>query len=56
MMMVTNSQEIVRQQHLREVLGKKEGRGMSFTDIISCMGSSLFVLLRLCLRRLKSSF
>ena len=24
--MVTNSQEVVRQQHLREILGKKEGR------------------------------
>ena len=26
MMMVTNSQKVVRQQHLREILGKKEGR------------------------------
>ena len=48
--MVTNSQEIVRQQHLREILGKKEGRGMSFTDIISCMGVSIIVFLRLCFR------
>jgi len=54
-MMVSNSQEVVRQQHLREILGKKEGRGMSFVDVISCLGSSIWVFLRLCFRRQKRS-
>ena len=49
-MMVSNSQEVVRQQHLREILGKKEGRGMSFADIMSCLGISIFVFLRFCFR------
>ena len=53
--MVTNSQEVVRQQHLREILGKKEGRKMSFADIMSCMGVSILVFLRLCFRRQKRS-
>ena len=53
--MVTNSQEVVRQQHLREVLGKKEGRSMSFVDIISCLRVSILVFLRLCFRRQKRS-
>lgn len=55
-MMVSNSQEVVRQQHLREILGKKEGRKMSFVDVISCLGNSIWVFLRLCFRRLNSSF
>lgn len=49
-MMVSNSQEVVRQQHLREILGKKEGRRMSFADIMSCLGISIFVFLRFCFR------
>lgn len=53
--MVTNSQEVIRQQHLREILGKKEGRRMSFADIMSCLGVSIIVFLRLCFRRQKRS-
>ena len=53
--MVTNSQEVVRQQHLREILGKKEGRKMSFGDIMNCLRVSIFVFLRLCFRRQKRS-
>ncbi len=49
-MMFMNSQEVVRQQHLREILGKKEGRRMSFADIMSCMGVSIIVFLRICFR------
>ena len=47
--------DFIRQQHLREILGKKEGRGMSFADIVSCWGASIIVFLRLCFRRAKSS-
>ena len=50
-MMVTNGQEVVRQQHLREILGKKEGRSMSVGDIMSCLRVSILVFLRLCFRR-----
>ena len=41
--MVTNGQEVVRQQHLREILGKKEGRKMSFGDIMNCLWVSIVV-------------
>ena len=54
--MVTNSQEVVRQQHLREILVKKEGRRMSFVDIMSCLGVSIIVFMRLCFKRQKSPF
>ena len=50
LMMVTNSQEVVRQQHLREILGKKEGRKMSFGDIMNCLWVSIVVFLRFCFR------
>ena len=53
--MVTNSQEVVRQQHLRDILGKKEGKGMNVVDVISCLGIFIFVFLRLFFRRQKSS-
>ena len=48
--MVTNSQEVVRQQHLREILGKKEGRKMSFGDIMNRLWVSIVVFLRFCFR------
>lgn len=53
--MVTNSQEVIRQQHLREILGKKEGLRMTFADIMSCLGVSIIVFLRLCFRHQKRS-
>ena len=56
MMMVTNGQEVVRQKHLREILGKREGRRISLGDIMSCMGISIIVFLRLCFKRLKRLF
>ena len=46
-MMVMNSQEVVRQQHLRDILGKKEGKGLNVVDVISCLGIFIFVFLRL---------
>ena len=49
-MMVTNSQEVVRQQHLRDILGNKEGKGLNVVDVISCLGIFIFVFLRLFFR------
>lgn len=39
--MKTNNQEYIRQQYLREILGKDQKRKLSFSELVCCAALSI---------------
>lgn len=46
-----NNQESIRQQHLRDILGRNEEQKLSFFELMYCMAMSIKVFVRFITKR-----
>ena len=46
-----NNQESIRQQHLRDILGRNEEQKLSFFDLMYCIALSIKVFVRFITKR-----